>query len=142
MVSLSRDNLEWFQQKLRRGGGMSLYTMHPPMHVSSFGPLREKIRTEVFDRLTFADPTLPVVNDQNGEIVSTGEQVRDMLLDGIVNTVRWPDAVATLKRLGVTKVHIAGQDSLFGRVAVTTKNFEVAAVDPKLAVSPRKRTAA
>ena len=142
MVSLSRDNLEWFQQKLRRNGGMSLYTMHPPMHVSSFGPLRKKIQAEVFDQLAFSDPTLPVVNDQDGSVVTTGEQVRDMLLDGIVNTVRWPDAVATLKGLGVTKVHVAGQDSLFGRVAVTNKNFTVVAVDPKLAVSPRKRTAA
>lgn len=142
MVSLSRDHLEWFQQKLRRGGGMSLYTMHPPMHVSSFGPLRKKIQTEVFDHLEFHDPRLPVVNDQDGAVLTTGEQVRDMLLDGIVNTVRWPDAVATLKRLGVAKLHIAGQDSLFGRVAVTNKNFQVVAVDPKLAVSPRKKTAA
>jgi [acyl-carrier-protein] S-malonyltransferase len=68
--------------------------------------------------------------------------VRTMLLDGFVRPVQWPAVVATMSRLGVRTVYVAGQDSMFGRVGCTTRNFEVVAVNPKLAMRPRPRNRA
>lgn len=139
MVSLRERNLEWLQKKVRGIGGMSLYTMRPPMHSSAFGALRRKAEDEVLGALPFADPRLPVVADQDGAVVRTGEGVRTMLLESFVRPLRWPDVVASLKRLGVGRVCVSGPDSLFGRVACTTGAFEVLAVNPRLALQPRRR---
>jgi [acyl-carrier-protein] S-malonyltransferase len=139
MVSLRERNLDWLQARIRRLGGLPLYTMRPPLHVGMFGALRRKAEDEVLGTLPFADPAWPVVSDHDGSVLTTGEQVRTMLLDGIVQPMRWPGVVDRLRRLGVDTVCVAGPDSLFGRVGVTKDNFEVIAANPRLAMLARRR---
>ncbi|MGW3233551.1 ACP S-malonyltransferase [Kitasatospora sp. NPDC001095] len=141
MLSLRESRVEWMQQRLRAIGGMPLYTMRPPLHSGAFAGLRDKAEREVLSTLHFTDPKLPVVADQDGALLTTAEQVRTMLLDSIVRPLRWPDAVAGLRRLGVERVCVAGPDSLFGRVPCTTGNFEVVPANPRLAMTPRRRSA-
>jgi malonyl CoA-acyl carrier protein transacylase len=141
MVSLQERNLDWFKKKIRSLGGMSLYTMRPPLHADVFGALRRKAEDEVLGDLPFTDPTLPVIADQDGSVISTGAQVRTMLLDSVVKPLRWPDVVGSLRELGVLRVCVAGPDSLFGRVRCTTEAFEVVAVNTRLALQPRRRGA-
>ena len=66
MVSLAEHRVEWLRERLRGIGSLPLYTMRPPMHASVFAPLRAKAEREVVSRYTFADPSLPVVADQDG----------------------------------------------------------------------------
>ena len=139
MISLRERNLDWLQREIRGIGGLSLYSMRPPMHSAAFGALRRKAEDEVLGELSFADPTLPVVADQDGAVIGSAAGVRTMLLDSFVRPLRWPDVVATLKGLGTRKVCVSGPDSLFGRVGCTTSNFEVVAVNPRLAMQPRRR---
>jgi [acyl-carrier-protein] S-malonyltransferase len=139
MVSVRERTLEWLQGRVRALGGLPLYTMRPPMHAAAFGPLRRKVEQEVLAGLEFAVPRVPVVADSDGSVVDTADGMRTLLLDGFVRTVRWPDVVATLRRLGVDTVCVAGPDSLFGRLGVTTGNFEVVGADPRLALTPRRR---
>ncbi|MBB2913059.1 [acyl-carrier-protein] S-malonyltransferase [Streptosporangium becharense] len=137
MVSLREGKVDWLQARVRSAGGLSLYTMRPPMHSAAFEPLRRRAAEEVLDGLEFADPRLPVVDDHDGTVLTTGEGVRTMLLDGFVRALRWPVVVETLLRLDVARVCVAGQDSLFGRVPVTTKNFTVVPVNPRVAMAPQ-----
>ncbi|GHB78521.1 hypothetical protein GCM10010377_80810 [Streptomyces viridiviolaceus] len=139
MLSLREGRLEWLQQRLRAVGGLPLYTLRPPMHSAAFGALRRKAEEEVFAGIEFSDPRLPIVSDHDGTLVESAEGVRELLLDGFVRPVRWPDVVDTLRGLGVGTVYVAGQDSLFGRVAVTTAAFEVTPLTPQLAMRPRRR---
>jgi len=139
MVSLREGVLDWFQQRLRSVGGFPLYSMRPPMHCAAFGELRDTAEREVFGSVSFADPVIPVIADQDGTVLGTADGVRTMLLDGFVRPVWWPEVVATMSRLGVRTVYVAGQDSMFGRVGCTTRNFEVVAVNPMLAMRPRPR---
>ncbi|WP_327365142.1 ACP S-malonyltransferase [Streptomyces sp. NBC_01217] len=141
MLSLHEAGLERFERALRAGGGLPLYTMRPPMHCAAFGPLRDRAEQEVLSGLRFRDPVVPVVADQDGSVIRTGEGVRAMLLDSFVRPMHWPDTVAGLRDLGVGRVCVAGPDSLFGRVAVTTANFEVVAAHPRLAMQPVRRAA-
>lgn len=141
MVSLREAGLERFERRVRALGGLPLYTMRPPMHCAAFGALRDRAEREVLADLHFADPVLPVVADQDGSLIQTGEGVRDMLLDSFVRPLRWPEVVASLRRLGIGRVCVAGPDSLFGRVGITTANFEVTAANPRVAMHPRSRTA-
>lgn len=141
MVSLRERHLEWLERTVRAAGGLPLYTMRPPMHCAAFEPLRRKAEDEVLGGLTFADPRMPVVADQDGTVVTTGAGIRAMLLDSIVEPLRWPEVVATLRRLEVERVCVSGPDSLFGRVALTRNTFEVLAVNPTTAMRPRQRAA-
>jgi [acyl-carrier-protein] S-malonyltransferase len=142
MLSLRERNVDGLQQGIRRLGGLPLYTMRPPLHSAAFGALRRRAEEEVLGDLSFADPMLPVVADHDGALVYTGDGIRTMLLDSIVRQMRWPDVVATLKGLSVQTVCVSGPDSLFGRVACTTSNFEVIAASPRLAMQPRRRGSA
>ena len=138
MVSLRETDLDWLERSVRSLGGLSLYTMRPPMHASAFDGLRRKAGEEVLDRLEFADPLLPLIADQDGSVVKDGAGVRAMLLDSFVRPLRWPDVVAGLRGLGVDRVCVAGPDSLFGRVGCTTRAFEVVSATPWLALQPRR----
>ncbi|NKZ08314.1 ACP S-malonyltransferase [Actinomadura latina] len=137
MVSLRERNLEWLDKRIRGFGGLSLYTMRPPLHSAAFGGLRRVAEDEVLGGLAFADPALPVVADHDGAVLRTGAGIRAMLLDGIVRPVDWPAAVRALRGLGVGRLRVCGPDGLFGRVACTRDSFEVQTVDPQAALRPR-----
>jgi [acyl-carrier-protein] S-malonyltransferase len=139
MVSLRAGRVEWLEKRIRAAGGISLYTMRPAMHATVLTRLRDRVAQEVLGDLPFADPRLPVVRDQDGVVVSTAAGIRTMLLDGFVSTVRWPAVVGTLRDRGVGTLYVTGVDSLFGRVGCTMRNFQVVAVNPRLALRPRPR---
>lgn len=141
MVSLKRDRLAWLQKRLKSSGGLPLYEMDPPMHVSAFTGLRDRVERELLSRLTFRDPDIPVIADQDGSVRTTAAGVRAILLDGVVRPVRWPEVVRSLRANGVTRLCVAGPDALFGRIPVTTNNFTVVGATPRLAMRPHKRPA-
>ncbi|MFB7505854.1 ACP S-malonyltransferase [Streptomyces broussonetiae] len=142
MISLSEHRVAWLEERLRSVGSLPLYTMRPPMHASAFRPLRERAERDVVSRYTFADPKLPVVADQDGRLLHTGEELRTMLLDGFDHPMNWPGVTTALKEAGVTRLCVAGPDSLFGRVPCATRNFDVVAAPPRLAMTPRRRSRA
>jgi [acyl-carrier-protein] S-malonyltransferase len=142
MLSLREHKVDWLKERLGRTGGFSLYTMRPPLHSTEFGALRNKAEDEVFGGLEFTDPRIPVVADQDGSLLYSGDAVRGMLLDGFVRPVRWPEVTAALKRFGVSRVYVSGPDSLFGRVKCTTTQFEVVPLNPRLALQPARRSRA
>ncbi|MFD7506098.1 ACP S-malonyltransferase [Streptomyces sp. NPDC059850] len=141
MLSVREELVDWLQRRLKAVGGLPLYVMRPPMHSAVFGALRARIEAEVAVNVPFRDPGIPVVSDHDGSLVRTGEGVRTLLLDAVTRTVRWPSVVDTLKGLGVERVHVTGQDGLWGRVDVMTEAFEVVAVRPETAMRPRRRSA-
>ncbi|MGW1802534.1 ACP S-malonyltransferase [Streptomyces sp. NPDC001984] len=139
MLTLRASRLEWLQQRLRTAGGLPLYVMRPPMHSAAFAALRARAAVEVMDGLKFQDPTLAVISDQDGTLLTTGEEIRDLLLDCCVRAVAWPTALTSLRDRGVATLYVAGQDALFGRVGAATKNFKVIPANPRLALRPKKR---
>jgi len=139
MLSLSETRLAWLERRLRAIGGLSLYTMRPPMHSAAFAGLRDEAEWKVLSTLRFANPKLPVVADQDGAILRSSAGIHTMLLDSFVRPLRWPDVVAALERFGVERVCVAGPDSLFGRVGATTRKFAVIPANPRIAMTPRHR---
>ncbi|MFI2765706.1 ACP S-malonyltransferase [Streptomyces echinatus] len=142
MLSLRKRRLDWLKERLRSVGGLPLYTMRPPMHASAFGPLRDDIERTLVSGLAFTAPRIPLVSDHDGSVLTTGDEVRTMVLDGIVRPVRWPTALETLKRLGVGRLYISGPDGLWGRVRCAQENFDVVPLKPATALRPRRQTAA
>ncbi|WP_079038874.1 ACP S-malonyltransferase [Streptomyces sp. NBRC 110028] len=141
MLSVREGMVDWLQRRLKAVGGLPLYVMRPPMHSAVFGALREEVEAEVAANVPFRDPAIPVVSDHDGSLVRTAAGVRTLLLDAVTRTVRWPSVVDTLRGLGTRRVHVTGQDGLWGRVDVMTEAFEVVAVRPETAMRPRRRSA-
>jgi [acyl-carrier-protein] S-malonyltransferase len=113
------------------------------MHSAAFGPLRDRVERDILLDVTFADPGLPIVADQDGSVVTTAAGVRKLLLDGFVKPVRWPEVVASMQRQGISAVYVAGPDSMFGRVRCTKRAFDtVVDLNPRLALRPRLRATA
>lgn len=139
MLSVRRHRLEWLQAAVRARGGLPLYTMSPPMHSAAFAPLRATVERELVAGLPFTDPRLPMVSDHDGAVLTRGEQVRRLLLDGIVRQVRWPGALATLRAHGVSRLCVSGPDGLWGRVDAARRPFDVLTLTPALALRPRPR---
>jgi [acyl-carrier-protein] S-malonyltransferase len=139
MLSLRESKVDWLRSRLRSLGGMPLYTMRPPMHSQAFSVLRDEIESEIFSKLEFNDPVIPVVCDHDGSLLTTAAEIRTMLLDGIVRPVRWQQVSDTLRTAGVKKLYVSGPDSLWGRVSCITQNFEVVALKPETALRPRRR---
>ncbi|MDT0269261.1 ACP S-malonyltransferase [Streptomyces sp. DSM 44915] len=132
MLTVAERRVEWLSTRLRSLGAMPLYTMRPPMHSEVFAPLRARAAAEVVDGLTFHPPRLPLVSDHDGGLVDTADGVRTLLLDGFVRRLHWPTVVSALRAAEVRRLWVAGQDSLFGRVPATLRNFTVTPVNARL----------
>ncbi|MFF8845296.1 ACP S-malonyltransferase [Streptomyces sp. NPDC015127] len=142
MLSVRERRLGWLQSSLRALGGMPMYTMRTPMHSRAFAPLRDMIEEELVDKLQFSDPVLPIVCDHDGTVLGTADEVRRLLLDGVVRTVRWPAAMTTLAGHNVDRVVVSGPDGLWGRVDCVRRTFDVVTLTPAMALRPRPRKAA
>jgi [acyl-carrier-protein] S-malonyltransferase len=136
MVSMREPSLDRFLRDVRAAGGLPLYAMRPPMHSSAFGSLRRKAEDEILGDLALGAPRVPIVADHDGSQVITPDDVRRMLLDGIVRAVQWPQVVRALKDLDVAQICISGPDTLFGRVRCTADNFDVIPMNPRTALRP------
>lgn len=136
MLTLQQDRVPAFQADLRALGGLPLYQMRPPMHCSVLADLRLAAEEQVLAPLHFADPAIPVVDDSTGEVLRSGRQIRDLVLNTYTAPVRWPSVVDTMLRHGVTELVVAGADALFSRVPCTVGNFTVLAASPRRAVRP------
>jgi [acyl-carrier-protein] S-malonyltransferase len=135
MINMREHVLDDFVARVRGVGGLPLYAMRPPMHSRLFTGLRDHVDAEVLPRFTFADPAVPVVCDQTGELLTTGAQLRGMLLDGLVRPVRWPDTIEAIRAAGATRLVVAGQDAMFSRVECV-RAFDLHAVNPRSALLP------
>lgn len=142
MLSIRENRIPWLQQRVREAGGMSMYTMRPPMHCADFAPLRDRVESEVLDRFQFSDPVIPVVADQDGSVITTAAAASKMLSDGFVKPLRWPTVVESMTALGIRTACVAGPDSLFGRVRCTRAAFEILAAHPRRALTPVRRQTA
>ncbi|GLY16344.1 malonyl CoA-acyl carrier protein transacylase [Kineosporia sp. NBRC 101677] len=136
MITLSETRLAQFRREIGALGGYNMHTMRPPAHSVLFGGLREAVAAEVLPALTFREPVLPVVTDQDGTVADTAQGVREMLLNTFDRPFSWPAVVASLTAHGVRTVHLAGADPLFHRLDSTKRHFRVVRVDPRSALRP------
>jgi [acyl-carrier-protein] S-malonyltransferase len=136
LVSLRADVLEELIAEVRELGGYSMQTMRPPVHARRFTPLRAKAEAEVFSRYGLAEPSMPVIADQDGRLVDSAADLRTMLADTFDRPIDWPAVVRGLIAQGVGTIHVTGPDLLFHRLDVTTANFHVIPVTPKTAAKP------
>ncbi|MFJ1766969.1 ACP S-malonyltransferase [Amycolatopsis sp. NPDC088138] len=139
LVTLRESTLDEFVRRVRAAGGYALTTMRPAAHARALGGLRDRLAEEVFGSFGFSDPALPIVSDQDGEPVRTGDEAASLLLESTVDAVRLPELVHRFARLGVGRVLVAGPDHLLHRLPGLKAAFTLVRADVKDVLKPRRR---
>ena len=102
-------------------------------HSEAMVPVREKM-AERMASVTFSDPTIPIVANASGEIVTTADGIREALLTQIAAPVRWVECVERLSGEGVdTWLELGPGRTLIGLVKQIKEDPDVTAAD-----SPKK----
>ena len=98
-------------------------------HSEAMVPVREKMAERMAD-VTFSDPTIPIVSNASGKIVTTADGIREALLAQIASPVRWVDCVETLAGEGVdTYLELGPGRTLIGLVRQIKDDQDVTAAD-------------
>jgi [acyl-carrier-protein] S-malonyltransferase len=98
-------------------------------HSEAMVPVREKMAERMAD-VTFSDPSIPIVANATGEIVTTADGIREALLTQIAAPVRWVECVERLAGEGVdTWLELGPGRTLIGLVKQIKDDPDVTAAD-------------
>jgi [acyl-carrier-protein] S-malonyltransferase len=100
-----------------------------PFHCALMKPAQDRLATDLAV-LPFADPAVPLVNNVDAEIVTTGEGCRAGLVRQVSGSVRWQESVERLVREGVgTFVEVGPGTVLSGLARKIAKGVRVLNVE-------------
>ena len=98
-------------------------------HSEAMVPVREKM-AEQMDGVEFSDPSIPIVSNASGQLVSDADGIREALLAQIASPVRWVQCVQTLAGEGVdTWLELGPGRTLIGLVRQIKEGQDVTAAD-------------
>ncbi len=100
-----------------------------PFHSSLMKPAADKLATELA-KVVFNDAAVPVIANVNAQPVTSGEELRQLLVEQVVSPVQWEDTVKQLIAEGVdTFVEIGSGTVLSGLIKKTDKSVQVISVN-------------
>lgn len=85
---------------------------HSPLMESAAAPLKEFL-----DNMTINDPAKPVVANVTAEAVTSGDQIRDLLVAQVTAPVKWAQTMAFLAKQGVEEVIEIGPGKVLSGLA-------------------------
>ena len=100
-----------------------------PFHCALMKPAQERLARDL-EALPFPDPEVPLVNNVDARVVTTGPACREGLVRQVSGAVRWQQSVETLLSLGVsTFVEIGPGAVLAGLIKKTSKDARILNVE-------------
>jgi [acyl-carrier-protein] S-malonyltransferase len=100
-----------------------------PFHCALMQPAQDRLARDL-GALPFPDPTVPLVNNVDAEVVRTGRECREGLVRQVSGSVRWQESVERLAREGVdTFVEVGPGTVLSGLVRKIAKGARVLNVE-------------
>ena len=104
--------------------GMKL-PVSAPFHCALMKPAQERLAPDL-EAIPFRDPEVPLVNNVDARVVTTGSACREGLVRQVSGAVRWQQSVETLISHGVrTFVEIGPGAVLSGLIKKTSKDARV-----------------
>jgi [acyl-carrier-protein] S-malonyltransferase len=94
-----------------------------PFHCPLMSPAQARLKADL-DATTFADLSVPLVNNWQAKLVTTGADARQGLYEQVPNPVRWVESVRLFEAQGVThSLEIGAGKVLCGLVKNITPNI-------------------
>lgn len=84
-----------------------------PSHCELMRPAAEKLGAEL-DAVEFKSPTVPVIQNTNGRVVKTPEDIKANLLKQLYMPVQWVDTVVCMRDLGIGHIVECGPGKVLG----------------------------
>jgi len=82
-----------------------------PFHCALMKPAQERL-TPFLKETAFSDLAVPLVNNWQAEVISSGAEARRGLIEQIPNSVRWVESVRRLKERGIVRFIEVGPGSV------------------------------
>jgi len=102
-----------------------------PFHSRMMMPAGERL-AEDLDKITIADPGMPVVANVTADFVRTGPEVRVLLVRQVYSPVRWEESIRLLVSTGVTAIIEIGPGKvLSGLVKKISRELKVCNIEDK-----------
>jgi len=106
-------------------------TVSAPFHSSMMKPAGARLAADL-DKISVADPGVPVVANVTADFVRTGPEVRALLVRQVYSPVRWEESVRLLVSAGVTDVVEIGPGKvLSGLVKKISRELKVGNVEDR-----------
>lgn len=122
--------LDPLAERAREFGGRPLYRSTRVEHCSLLRPVQEKLAGQMHS-YTWRTPRHTFVSEVDGSLLTSGEAVRDDLLDGISRPITWERTVAGLRAAEVDTVSMIGANNKNMLSRVLAKDFHVVSVTPE-----------
>ncbi len=84
-----------------------LLPVSAPFHCALMKPAQDRLAADL-EATTFADLTIPLVNNFEAREIRTGAEARRGLFEQVPNPVRWADSIRYLASQGVTRFYEVG----------------------------------
>lgn len=101
------------------GGRIRRLPVEGPFHTPAMAPAMVAA-DHALKRMNVAEPDVPLVTGRSGQVLTTGEQVRTALVEGILAPVRWVDVQSQLVELGVELAVEVGSAGVLAAMARRT----------------------
>src|SRR5262249_2991028 len=88
-----------------------LLAVSAPFHCPLMKPAQDRLAPDL-KATSFADLTVPLVNNWQARPIRTGEEARQGLIEQVPNPVRWLDSVKYLAQQGVSRFVEVGAGSV------------------------------
>ena len=117
-------SLDALNQLAPEGARVRALAVAGAFHTSYMQPAVEPLRT-LAQSLTTSAPDISIISNKDGEVVTTGRDVLDRIVNQIANPVRWDLCMERLASLGVTGViEVAPAGTLVGLIKRAVPTIE------------------
>lgn len=96
-----------------------------PFHCSMMKPAADKLALEL-DKITFGDARIPVVANVTANPVTSGKEIKDLLVKQVTGSVYWEDSVKYMSAQGISRfVELGSGKVLSGLIKKTVENATI-----------------
>ena len=100
-------------------------TVSAPFHCSLMKPAADKLALEL-DKVSFNDARIPVVANVTAKPVTSGKEIKDLLIKQVTGSVYWEDSVKYMSANGITQfVELGPGKVLSGLIKKTVENATI-----------------
>ncbi|MDD4168846.1 MAG: ACP S-malonyltransferase [Desulfotomaculaceae bacterium] len=134
-VVVAGDNagLEAAKRLAKESGAKRFITLpvSAPFHSSMMKPAGDRLSVDL-ERISIAEPTIPVVSNVTAEFAHTGTEIRELLIRQVYSPVRWEESIRLLIQSGVTAIIEVGPGKvLCGLVKKISREIKVGNIEDR-----------